>query len=234
MINNPLVRIYVHSFQNVEKPNTIKYICTKNSCEMKLHFIAIFYCMIFEGVRKMRIALYGKKMEALKLYKERLENKFNICGRTVKIDYYTNESEIKNNMQRYDLIVLSNSLLDEFTQSISDESDRNITFVSGKKIETCPVEDILYVEAELKKVHVWKKNEDMLLSIPISKLEGLLKKEGFIKSHRSYIVNSIHISSITKDTIILDNGIRIPVSKYRIKEVREEYLALIKRKEQYK
>lgn len=182
----------------------------------------------------MRIALYGKKMEALKLYKESLENKFNVYGKTAKIDYYTDESEIKNNMQQYDLIILSNSLLDEFTQSISDESDRNITFVSGKKIVTCPVQDILYVEAELKKVHVWRKNEDILLSIPISKLESLLKKKGFIKSHRSYIVNSIHISSITKDTIILDNGIKIPVSKYRIKEVREEYLALMKRKEQCK
>ena len=200
---------------------------------MKLHFITIFYCRIYEGVRKMRIALYGKKMESLKQYKESLENKFNVCGKSVNIDYYTNEAEIKDNMQQYDLIVLSNSLLHEFTQSISDESTRNITFVSGKKIETCLVQDILYVEAELKKVHVWKKNEDMLLSIPISKMEGLLKEEGFIKSHRSYIVNSTHISSITKDTIILDNGIRIPVSKYRIKEVREEYLTLMKRKGQY-
>ena len=200
---------------------------------MKLHFITIFYCRIYEGVRKMRIALYGKKMESLKQYKESLENKFSVYGKSVNIDYYTNEAEIKNNMQQYDLIVLSNSLLHEFTQSISDESTRNITFVSGKKIETCLVQDILYVEAELKKVHVWKKNEDMLLSIPISKMEGLLKEEGFIKSHRSYIVNSAHISSITKDTIILDNGIRIPVSKYRIKEVREEYLTLMKRKGQY-
>ncbi len=181
----------------------------------------------------MKIALYGKKTELLKQYKERLENKFSVCGKTVKIDCYTSEAEVKDNMQQYDLIVLSNSLLDEFTQSISDESARNITFVSGKKIETCPVQDILYVEAELKKVHVWKKNEDILLSIPISKMEGLLRKEGFIKSHRSYIVNSIHISSITRDTIILDTGISIPVSKYRIKEVREEYLTLMKKREQY-
>lgn len=43
--------------------------------------------------------------------------------------------------------------------------------------------------------------------------------DGFIKCHRSYIVGLRHISSITKDEIVLDNGVKVPLARGSRREV---------------
>lgn len=49
----------------------------------------------------------------------------------------------------------------------------------------------------------------------------------FIRCHRSYIVNLKYIKSITKDNVILESSIKIPISRGRYKEVNDTFINYI-------
>lgn len=49
----------------------------------------------------------------------------------------------------------------------------------------------------------------------------LLEEEGFVKVHRSYLVNEDHVVRIKHRIAFMDNGKEVPISKYRVKDVKE-------------
>lgn len=56
-------------------------------------------------------------------------------------------------------------------------------------------------------------------------LEAALKQEdGFLRCHRSYLVNLSHVRRIEKADVIMDNGDRIPLSRRLYKEVNERFI----------
>lgn len=59
-------------------------------------------------------------------------------------------------------------------------------------------------------------------------LEENLKKYGFIRIHKSYIVNSDYIEKISDLALTLSDGETLFISRKRIKEVREEYMNRIR------
>ena len=65
------------------------------------------------------------------------------------------------------------------------------------------------------------KDGEFLFSISISKVQEVLEKGGFVKVHRSYLVNGNHVVKIKHRTAFMDNGKGIPISKYRLKAVKE-------------
>lgn len=56
----------------------------------------------------------------------------------------------------------------------------------------------------------------------LSEFEKMLAPIGFIRTYKSYLVNFKYIHSIGKTQVILDNGTEIPVSRYKLSEVREK------------
>lgn len=65
----------------------------------------------------------------------------------------------------------------------------------------------------------------------IKEAEKELGQYGFIRPHMGYLVNPQYIYSVGEDSLILDNKMKIPVSRNRREEVRkkyfEEYMARI-------
>lgn len=58
----------------------------------------------------------------------------------------------------------------------------------------------------------------------IGDVERILPKESFIRCHRSYLVNIKYIKSITKDYVVLENGVNIPISRGKYKETNEAFI----------
>lgn len=58
----------------------------------------------------------------------------------------------------------------------------------------------------------------------IDDLAGRLPGENFVEPHRGYLVNCRYIEHIENDILILDNGMRIPLSKRKRDEVRKKFL----------
>ncbi|MBE5924143.1 MAG: response regulator [Lachnospiraceae bacterium] len=110
---------------------------------------------------------------------------------------------------------------DKFIKRKKDYS----TIKVGNKIYNLNLRNILYVEAQQKDVRIVTRDGDIKIRYRISSLEKEL--EGFIKIHRSYLVNPIYVKSVKEREWIMENDESLPVSKYRREEVRQEYLSFL-------
>lgn len=178
----------------------------------------------------MKIALYGSNKEELVKEKERLVNNFanEKTSQKVEVFCFYDEEELKKNLKHYQIILMEKEGIKEFKKCLAGEKvRRKITFSAGKELGTFYVDDIYYVEAELSKIRLVTEKEEYVIPISISETEKLLEGDGFIKTHRSYLINANHIKEIKHRLVILDNGQELPISKYRIKEVRVKYLEMV-------
>lgn len=50
-----------------------------------------------------------------------------------------------------------------------------------------------------------------------------MQGKGFLKIHRSYLVNLQHISLIEKESVLLDQGSRVPMSRRRREEIKQQF-----------
>lgn len=120
---------------------------------------------------------------------------------------------------------MEETALDKLEQYLKNNPNRRkVTLSFGKENGTFFVDDVYYVEADLSQIHLVTKEGEFLLSISISQAQEVLEKEGFVKVHRSYLVNSNHVVRIKHRTAFMDNGKEIPISKYRLKEVKERLI----------
>lgn len=173
----------------------------------------------------MKIAVCGKRDEVSK-WKKRLQEYFQSLKERVEIDTYTNQEVLMEQLQQYDSICMTEDAIDLITRTYTDE----VMFEWGKKIRTCNVKDVYYAEADLKNVHIWLQNNQMLIHLPFSRVEQILSVGNFIKVHRSYLVNCQYIKSIDEHSVILKDGRTIPLSKYRSEDVRKQFAEYIKSK----
>ncbi len=66
--------------------------------------------------------------------------------------------------------------------------------------------------------------ERVYSSNSLSELSGMLLGKGLIKCHRSYLCNVPNINRIVSDTLIFDDGARIPVSRRLYREVNRAFI----------
>ena len=171
----------------------------------------------------MRIALYGTDGDKLQKHKQRLYRNIVSVDDTVEIICCQDEESLKANLKDFQMIFMEESALDQFEQYImNNQNRRKVTFAVGKEIGTFFLDDIYYVEADLSKIHLVTKEGDFLLAISISKVQDMLEKEGFVNVHRIYLVNSNNVVHIKHRIAFMDNGKEVPISKYRLKDVRDK------------
>ena len=95
------------------------------------------------------------------------------------------------------------------------EKDRSVSFFSDRKTVTLRLADIAYIESNDTEVRiVTTAGESYRNKTGISQWENLLG-EGFLRIHRSYLVNAALATLITPDTVSVGDAC-LPVSrKYR-------------------
>ena len=84
--------------------------------------------------------------------------------------------------------------------------------------------DIIFAEAMGHYTCLTAFNGEYRLRLSLTELAAQLNPVFFCRPHRSYIAGIKHISSITKNEIILDNGTYIPLSRLRYKEINDAFL----------
>lgn len=172
----------------------------------------------------MKVALCGEKEELLAKYKEKMKYAFGKMDDVVEIDCFSNKNNVKKKLLSYDAIIFSEEFMKEMSMYVKENRGQTITLTAGKQIETFDLDEILYIEAELKTIHIVTRQGEKIIKFPISEVEKLLDEDIFIKTHRSYIVNKAEIKSLLEKEVVLKNGKRIPISKYRWKDVRKKFL----------
>ena len=84
---------------------------------------------------------------------------------------------------------------------------------------------IYYLESDLRTIRVVAKEGTFTFTGTISSLEEQLRTDGFIRIHKSFLVNVSHIYNIFKDSVTMDNKEVLPMSKHKRKEVNQEFLS---------
>ena len=87
-------------------------------------------------------------------------------------------------------------------------------------------EDVVYIEGLREYVGINTNKERIVTLIAMTKLLEVLPEDQFIRIHRSYIVNLDHVKSVYGNTVVLNNGKELPISKGQ----KEEFLLRINEK----
>ena len=92
---------------------------------------------------------------------------------------------------------------------------------------TLEQKDILYIESRAKKVEIHIRNEIMEVYAGIGELEKQLT-ENFYRCHRGYLVNMAFIVEYSNDSITLNNGETIILTKEKYNEFVKVYMRYLK------
>lgn len=82
------------------------------------------------------------------------------------------------------------------------------------------VPSIQFVESINKAQVIHTTSQPYTVYSRIGDLERKLQPYGFLRVHKSYLLNIRYVQRVTGNAVILDSGVEIPMSKYRAAEVR--------------
>lgn len=104
-----------------------------------------------------------------------------------------------------------------------------IKFQTNGEIVEIPLESILYIESDLHTINVYalrdqNKTKKYTFYGAIGKMESYLSDKGFLRVHKSYLVNMAHIRRYQHQTVTLNNGMEIRASISRYADQKEKYL----------
>lgn len=86
-----------------------------------------------------------------------------------------------------------------------------------------PIEEIYYVESMARKLMIHKKDGTDCVYERISKF-CVLYKDDFVRCHQSYAVNWGQVAEVSMSEILLKNGIKIPISRQKYREIRSRII----------
>jgi DNA-binding LytR/AlgR family response regulator len=89
-------------------------------------------------------------------------------------------------------------------------------FIKKKKsLKKTPISEILYIEVEGRYCNIITAQERFVVLISLLKIADLLSRNGFIRTHRNYLVNSTKIKEINPEdgVVILDGEHHIALSE---------------------
>lgn len=104
------------------------------------------------------------------------------------------------------------SALERTTKIIGDNS-RFFIYSKQNRENRIFYNDIYHFESNGRRIKITSKNEIDEFNGRISEIEEQLKTYGFIRVHKSFVINSKHITKILKDEVIMTNEEAIPVSR---------------------
>ena len=111
---------------------------------------------------------------------------------------------------------------------ISDNNKRSIIIIETTKENIrLDYNEIYYCIAFSPYIDIHTNSKKITLRKKISEMGNDLPTKYFVRCHRSYIVNVKHIKSITKSKVLLSNGIKIPISRGKYKEVNDAFIDYI-------
>ena len=120
------------------------------------------------------------------------------------------------------------SCLDELVAEFNHQGP-SVAVRSANAAHQVKLDELEYVEAQNKQLCFVLTNGHAIHAVdPLYTYEDkLLLKDGFIKCHRSYIVNLQHIATYTQKEIQMRSGCRIPISRGCHKAFEEAFFNVI-------
>lgn len=98
------------------------------------------------------------------------------------------------------------------------------------KVLTVDLKSIIYLEGarNCQMIHIAGEQEPVALRRPMQELENELGSKGFIRIHKGFLVNCEYIQLIQDNQVCLTNGISLPLSRRKVQETRQIFLAYMR------
>lgn len=114
-------------------------------------------------------------------------------------------------------IVNNNLLINTLLSNMDNDEEKNkkIVLKTTERIQVVNISDIIFCKSDNSYTTFFlKDNNKLVVSKVLLKFENILKEHGFIKVHKSFLVNLNFISSFEKttDCLIMSNKLKVPVS----------------------
>jgi len=101
---------------------------------------------------------------------------------------------------------------------------RSVFQISDGTSDICPSE-IWMIEAMVHRSVLYTQKEKYIIKTSFHEVMKKLEMEkGIILVHRSFLINLKHVASITRNELILDNGMKAPLSRGKAKEVNAAFI----------
>ena len=97
------------------------------------------------------------------------------------------------------------------------------SFVEGR--HTLRAEDIIYIETFRHKNLFITEKQTFSIYKKLDEIQLLLNEMGFVRAHRSFLINMRYIEKISSYIMTLTTGKEISVPKARYQEVKRTYLS---------
>lgn len=125
---------------------------------------------------------------------------------------------------------------EEFEEALLAAADvyyelaRFINIPSEGEIISQRLSEIVYFDAYSHNVHMHTASASVVVCKSLRMLEDDFSKFGFIRIHKSYLINYKYIYSVKTATVVLTTGEELPLSKHRAKEVKEQFVRFTKKR----
>lgn len=125
--------------------------------------------------------------------------------------------------QPKDLKVIIEEFIADYFNDLEEQSEQNVFVINTKDgKELVPFSSVFYIEVREKHVFVRLQNKEFS---QFGTLESVSKQlpDYFLRCHRSYIINTKHLSKIkfSENIIFLKHGIMVPLSRSYKKDIKE-------------
>lgn len=109
------------------------------------------------------------------------------------------------------------------------EEAKKLVIQTRETTYTFALDTLLYIESSGKnqQIHVVNRGEPVVIRRSMQDLEDGLTRSGFLRIHKGYLVNYRFIRRLEEDEALLTNGERLPLSRRRVQEIRNQYLELM-------
>lgn len=128
------------------------------------------------------------------------------------IDYLLKPFGMSDILRAADKVKRQYDLLHTASLSPMDE-DEALFLKAEYKVVRVLVSHIVFIEgmSEYLRIHVADQPKPIIILLSMKKMEERLSNADFMRIHKSYIINLLHIAEIKRSRVVLDNGAEIPV-----------------------
>lgn len=109
---------------------------------------------------------------------------------------------------------------------LNNRNNEYFEFKVGQKLYKTKLRDILYFESSNKKSCMVTLDETIEFYGKLSDIADQIKRPDFLAIHKSYLVNYHKITEFQYDKVTMLNGIVLPISQNRRKEIRCQQIRL--------
>ncbi len=109
-----------------------------------------------------------------------------------------------------------------------EQNNRHFNFrMEGKEV-CLLLSELLYFESEGNYLRVYTAEGEYRFRSTISAVESTLKKEGFLRLHKGFLVNQSAIRLLGAETVELTDGKSLPVGKTYAEEAKQQFMRYLR------